>query len=114
MNSACCKEFDIEVSSLEYEKYDLSIQSHFIKKSVEVLNSGNYAGMSEQRAQRFIKHIDAESGESFAKLKKDKDGYCTLLNKKTMLCGIYEKRPKVCREFTENRCGKIRVLKNAN
>ena len=114
INSGCCKEFDVEVSRLEYEKYDSSIQSHFIKKSEQVINSDSYAGMSEQRALRFIAHIDKESGDSFAKLKKDDEGYCTLLNKENMICTIYEKRPKVCREFKESRCSEIRVLENGN
>jgi len=32
-------------------------------------------------------------------LRQDEDGACIFLDRKTNLCGIYEKRPRVCRDF---------------
>jgi len=114
LNSACCSTFDVEVSKREYEKYDIILQSKFLKKSEQVLKNSKYHCLSAERRERFVAFIDNEAGESFAKLKKGQSGNCVLLDEKTMLCSIYEKRPKVCEQFTENRCVKIRVLKNDN
>ncbi|MCW8860422.1 MAG: YkgJ family cysteine cluster protein [Deltaproteobacteria bacterium] len=36
-------------------------------------------------------------GES--SMKRLEDGWCAALNRKTMTCTIYEKRPWICREF---------------
>ncbi len=32
-------------------------------------------------------------------MKRGKDGWCEALNRETMLCSIYEKRPSICREY---------------
>ncbi len=32
-------------------------------------------------------------------MKREKDGWCKALNRETMLCSIYEKRPYLCREY---------------
>lgn len=114
LNSACCKKFDVEVSVKEYLNYDIVMQSSFIKKSENQNTIDQCEKMSEKRKKRFKAFIDRESEQRFAKLKKDEEGYCVFLNKKSMLCSIYEKRPDVCRNFKEERCGDIRVLKNAN
>ena len=79
-------------------------------KSDVIVNSENYAHLTEARKKRFKQMIDAESGDSFAEMIKSDDGYCINLDRDSMLCKIYENRPKVCREFTEDRCEKIRVL----
>ena len=44
---------------------------------------------------RFVE-IDNWGGMSMARLE---DGWCSALDRNTMLCMIYEKRPWVCREF---------------
>ena len=43
----------------------------------------------------FIK-IDQWGGMTMA---RQDDGWCTALNRNTLMCMIYEKRPLVCREF---------------
>ena len=45
-------------------------------------------------------------------MKKADDGYCTLLDRKTMLCSCYEDRPQACKKYENNRCEKIRLLKD--
>lgn len=40
--------------------------------------------------------IDAWGGEVMARLD---DGWCAALDRKTLLCKIYERRPLICREF---------------
>lgn len=39
---------------------------------------------------------DARGGMSMARLD---DGWCAALDRTTMLCSIYDKRPLICREF---------------
>jgi uncharacterized protein len=41
-------------------------------------------------------HIDAWGGHVMARLA---DGWCAALDRRTMLCSIYERRPGVCREY---------------
>ncbi|HAJ92490.1 MAG TPA: zinc/iron-chelating domain-containing protein [Gammaproteobacteria bacterium] len=40
--------------------------------------------------------VDKWGGMTMARLD---DGWCSALDRNTMLCMIYEKRPKVCRDF---------------
>lgn len=40
--------------------------------------------------------IDKWGGRIMARLN---DGWCSALNRNTMKCMIYERRPKICREF---------------
>jgi Fe-S-cluster containining protein len=40
--------------------------------------------------------IDQWGGQTMARLD---DGWCAALNRNTLMCMIYEKRPLVCREF---------------
>jgi Fe-S-cluster containining protein len=48
--------------------------------------------------------------DQFAEMKKSEDGLCVNLDRKTMLCGIYESRPECCKTYTTDRCSKIRKL----
>ena len=34
-------------------------------------------------------------------LRSKDDGWCVALDRKTMLCTIYERRPTICRDFQE-------------
>ena len=43
-------------------------------------------------------HIDVDEHGSESMLRLD-DGWCSALNRDTLMCTIYEKRPWVCREF---------------
>jgi uncharacterized protein len=45
--------------------------------------------------ERFIA-TDPWGGQTMARLA---DGWCAALNRDTLLCGIYESRPLICREF---------------
>lgn len=45
--------------------------------------------------ERFIK-TDPWGGQTMA---RSEDGWCAALDRNTMLCSIYEKRPLICREF---------------
>lgn len=47
--------------------------------------------------ERYI-DIDKWGGSVMARLE---DGWCVALDRDTMMCTIYEKRPLVCREFEE-------------
>ena len=47
--------------------------------------------------ERFI-DIDKWGGSVMARLE---DGWCAALDRNTMMCTIYEKRPLICREFEE-------------
>ena len=44
---------------------------------------------------RFV-HIDRWGGHVMARLD---DGWCAALDRDTMLCSIYERRPNVCRDY---------------
>lgn len=41
-------------------------------------------------------HIDRWGGHVMARLK---DGWCAALNRDTLRCSIYERRPGICREY---------------
>jgi Fe-S-cluster containining protein len=43
-----------------------------------------------------LTETDAGGGTVMARLE---DGWCAALDRKTMLCSIYERRPAVCRDF---------------
>lgn len=45
--------------------------------------------------ERFIE-TDSWGGQTMARLE---DGWCAALDRNTMLCSIYEKRPFICRQF---------------
>lgn len=52
--------------------------------------------------------IDKWGGRTMARLE---DGWCAALDRNTLMCTIYEKRPKICRdlEMGENECISIRA-----
>ncbi|MCK5630828.1 MAG: YkgJ family cysteine cluster protein, partial [Nanoarchaeota archaeon] len=56
------------------------------------------------------RELDNMFNDLYAELKKSHDGYCVFLNKENMLCSIYEERPQVCKDYTTDRCDKIRVI----
>jgi len=55
------------------------------------------------------KEIDSNYDKLYAYLPKEKDGYCIMLNRETMLCSVYDNRPKMCMDYELNRCEKIRL-----
>ena len=52
--------------------------------------------MGDDKVPRHLTHEDAWGGEVMRRLE---DGWCVALNRDTMLCTIYERRPDVCREY---------------
>lgn len=47
--------------------------------------------------------ISTETGSpSQSFIEKDKDGFCTHLDRQTYFCAIWHNRPKVCREYSCN------------
>jgi len=52
--------------------------------------------MSEDDIPRHLTEQDRWGGQIMARLP---DGWCAALERGTMLCGIYERRPTICRDF---------------
>jgi Fe-S-cluster containining protein len=103
INSACCK-LDVEVDVDEYEKFkELGLKDYFETRTDIFLKK-------EPKYKEQEKVFNEMYKDNFAILKKGKDGQCLLLDRTTMMCTIYEDRPKVCKEYTSNRCEKIREL----
>jgi len=58
---------------------------------------------------RLIDEADEKIPEKFTEIvenqyyvmKREKDGWCTCLDRETMLCTIYEIRPFLCRDYKE-------------
>ncbi|NSL55478.1 YkgJ family cysteine cluster protein [Uliginosibacterium sp. IMCC34675] len=52
--------------------------------------------MGDDSVPRHLTHEDEWGGEVMRRLE---DGWCVALNRDTLLCTIYERRPDVCREY---------------
>lgn len=52
--------------------------------------------MAEDDVPLALIEIDHWGGHIMARLD---DGWCAALNRDTLLCGIYERRPAICREY---------------
>jgi Fe-S-cluster containining protein len=52
--------------------------------------------MSEDDIPAHLTERDRWGGQIMARLD---DGWCAALERDTMLCGIYERRPTICRDF---------------
>ncbi len=104
INSACCK-LIIEIDRKEYESLKPEIKKEFELKR-DIFLSQN------PRFQNVIPNdeLDNMFSDIYAVMKKESDGYCKFLNRKTMLCSVYEDRPNVCREYKNTKCTKIRQL----
>lgn len=101
INSACCK-LVIEVSKNEYYSIDESVRNEMITYTDEFIQ--NFPEFIDKR-----KEIDSNYDKLYAYLPKGNDGLCRLLDRKTMLCSVYDNRPKVCADYELNRCEKIRL-----
>lgn len=102
INSACCK-LVIEVDREEYNSLHESVKNHFVKNSDKFINDN--PRHAEKKA-----YLDEMYKDNYAELKKGEDDLCILLDRDTMLCSVYENRPKVCRSYSNDRCFKIREL----
>ncbi len=91
--ASCCK-LIIDINRGEYERLNkLKLSESLIKQSeMFIQKNPEYKGKEQ--------FLDGMYNDDFAIIKKGKDGFCSLLNKETRLCGIYENRPKVCIEFS--------------
>ncbi len=104
LNSACCR-LDVNVDRNEYERFKaLGLDDYFTTRSDLFLKN-------EKRYTKHKEIFDEMYKDNFAILNKGSDGQCILLDRKTMRCMIYEDRPKVCKDYSSNRCEKIRKLK---
>ena len=52
--------------------------------------------MGEDDIPLHLSETHAEGGTVMARLE---DGWCAALDRQTMLCTIYERRPSICRDF---------------
>ena len=104
-NSACCRDLDINISKKEYYSLKRNIRKVFLKSS-----DAFFAKHPERKSRILKKEIEANSGNFFAKMQKDSDGYCFFLDKKSKLCTVYDDRPQICRSYKTERCEKIRLI----
>jgi len=103
INSGCCR-LKITIDKKEYESLKPKIKNEFVKHS-EIYLSKNPKYKSKAEI------LDSMYEDNYAEMKKGVDGYCNLLDKKTMLCSVYENRPKICKDYINDKCVKIRLLK---
>ncbi len=104
INSACCK-LVIEVDKEEYDNSVKCVKKHLVKRTDAFIK--RFPKLESKR-----NHFDEMYKDNFATLEKSDDGLCVLLDRKTMLCSVYEDRPKCCKDYTTNRCSKIRECIN--
>lgn len=108
LNSGCCK-LIIEVDKNDFNSLKPYIKKEFRLKSDIFFNENpRFKGVID------VGEINNMFSDVYAVMKKEEDGYCKFLNRKTMLCTVYEDRPNVCKKYNNNRCDKIRLLKNEN
>jgi Fe-S-cluster containining protein len=107
VNSGCCK-LKIEVSKQEYNSLSSKVKKEFTKHIDSFLEkSPHLKGFIE-------KDLEVLYEGNYARMNKDKDGYCPLLDRETMLCSVYEERPKICKDYSNDRCSAIRILEKIN
>ena len=105
LNSACCR-LDVEVDQNEYNRFKaLGLDGYFTTRAEIFLKKNSKYKQHKEIFNKMYK-------DNFALLNKGKDGQCVLLDRKTMQCKIYEDRPKVCKEYTTDKCIKTRILKD--
>lgn len=104
VSTDCCK-LDVEVNRNEYNKFTSLNLNKFFNTRVELFLKQN----PKYKEQKEV--FDKMYFDNYAILKKNNDGFCVLLNRETMLCSIYNDRPKVCKDYTIKRCANIKKLK---
>ena len=102
INSACCK-LVVELSKDEFDKTDNEIKSRVVKYTDEFISK--FPKFEDKR-----EYLDDMYKSNYGYIEKGEDGSCVFLDRKTMLCSIYEKRPKACQGYQLNRCEKIREI----
>ena len=100
---SCCK-LEIDVTRAEYKE--------LVGKGYEsaMITRANIFISENKEYENRRDFLDEMYDELFAIIKKGEDGFCTLLNKSNKLCSIYEDRPRVCRDYSNQsqRCKIIR------
>ena len=100
ISSACCR-LKIEVDIKEYNKLiEVGIKDKMITYTDIFLKQN-----AKYKNRR--KELDKMHKDIFAKVRKDDNGNCILLDSK-MECSIYNNRPKVCKDYKHSRCKNIR------
>ena len=104
INSACCT-LDVELTKKEHDNFvAMGLNEFLIKKSeIAMLENGQPIEMAQKIDWMFER-------KWYSEIKKGLDGLCVLLNRETMLCSIYENRPKVCQDYENHLCKNIRKL----
>jgi len=103
LNSACCK-LEVTVNQTEYEYFKTLNLDSIFKTRTEMFLEKNPS--YKNRAIYF----DNMYRDNFAILKRGEDGYCEMLDQKSMKCSIYDNRPSKCKNYTTDRCKNIREL----
>lgn len=103
INSACCSPV-VELDRKEFDRMvNLGHGKHLTTSTERFVNK--YPKYKEKEF-----YLDQMHEDNFAELNKDEKGMCVLLDK-NMLCSIYDDRPKVCRDYSVDRCSKIRLMR---
>ena len=105
INSACCK-LAIEVGRDEYEVFQaMGLMDSFETTTDKFMTKHPQHDTPIKREQLDSCYSDSDV---YAEMKKGDDELCVMLNRETMLCGIYDNRPSVCRDYKTSRCEEIR------
>tara|TARA_Y100000592_G_C5299452_1_gene234762 strand:+ start:42 stop:389 length:348 start_codon:yes stop_codon:yes gene_type:complete len=101
--ASCCS-LEVEINQEDYLKMKALGLDHGAKK-----HSSDFIEKNPIYKGKEL-FFDELYKDNFARLKKGKDGFCLFLNRETRLCSIYENRPQVCKDFSNNskHCEKIR------
>lgn len=102
-SSGCCR-LVIGLTKSEFDSLEDFIKDSCIKSKEKFLS------MSPGMSILPDSELDDMFNGLYAEIKKDDDGYCVFLNRKTMLCDVYDYRPKVCADYKTHRCENIRVI----
>ena len=105
--SSCCK-LEVDITKEEYETLVSLGHSKALLKRSETFIKENPLYKNKES------FLDNMYGEDYATIKKEQDGFCSLLDKDTRLCSCYSDRPKVCRDFSNSSetCKKIKKCLN--
>jgi len=93
--SSCCK-LEVDITYKEYLYLtEMGYQDKIINRLNDFLKDNPSYNSNEK-----INFIFNLYKDNYGILKKKDDGYCVFLDRKTRLCSIYEHRPLVCKEFS--------------
>lgn len=101
--ASCCRlEIDINESEYNNLREITDIENLITRTEKFIASYPSYKGKEIE--------INKMYGETFALIQKGTDGFCSLLDRKTRLCKVYENRPKVCVDYGVDslRCKKIK------